>query len=163
MMRGRRGRSGPSALLADGQALSGAMLRQLFLGQCLVLALHLAWMPAWLAAIALLTAGYRTLQLRGRLGRAGVVVRLAGIAALSGGLWLHYGTLGQMEAMIGLLLGVYLLKLLETHTRRDGRVVVAGGRRRARRLPGGHHGALRPGALSLHPLSAAADLRQPGR
>ncbi|MDR5892070.1 DUF3488 and transglutaminase-like domain-containing protein [Halomonas mongoliensis] len=125
MMRGRRGRSGSSALLADGQALSGAMLRQLFLGQCLVLALHLAWMPAWLAAIALLTAGYRTLQLRGRLGRAGVFVRLAGIAALSGGLWLHYGTLGQMEAMIGLLLGVYLLKLLETHTRRDGRVVVA--------------------------------------
>lgn len=125
MSQSRAARPGSPALLADGRTLGGAMLRQLFLGQCLVLALHLAWMPAWLAAIALLVAGYRYLQLRGRLGRAGVLMRLAGVAALSGGLWLHYGTLGQMEAMIGLLLGVYLLKLLETHDLRDARVVVA--------------------------------------
>ncbi len=125
MKRRMTGRVGSEAVLADGQTLSGAMLRQLFFGQCLVLALHLAWMPTWLAAIALLVAGYRYLQLRRRLRRAGVLLRLVGVGALTGGLWLHYGTLGQMEAMIGLLLGVYLLKLLETHTRRDGRVVVA--------------------------------------
>ncbi|MBE0487917.1 MAG: DUF3488 domain-containing transglutaminase family protein [Halomonas sp.] len=119
------GRVGGEAVLADGRMLSGAMLRQLFLGQCLVLALHLAWMPAWLAGIAALVAGYRYLQLRRRLGRAGVLLRLAGVGVLTGALWLHYGTLGQMESMIGLLVGVYLLKLLETHTRRDGRVVVA--------------------------------------
>lgn len=125
MRRKMIGRVGGEAVLADGQALGGAMLRELFLGQCLVLALHLAWMPVWLAAIALLVAGYRYLQLRRRLPSAGVLLRLAGVGALTGGLWLHYGTLGQMEAMIGLLLGVYLLKLLETHSRRDGRVVVA--------------------------------------
>ncbi|MFP4138554.1 MAG: transglutaminaseTgpA domain-containing protein, partial [Halomonas sp.] len=112
------------AVLADGRALSAAMLRRLFVGQCLVLALHLAFMPAWLAGLAALVAGYRALQLRRRLPRAGVLLRLAGVAALTGGLWLQYGTLGRMEAMIGLLLGVYLLKLLETHTRRDARVVV---------------------------------------
>ncbi|WP_300272632.1 DUF3488 and transglutaminase-like domain-containing protein [Halomonas sp.] len=114
----------PPAVLADGRALSAAMLRRLFVGQCLVLALHLAFMPAWLAGLAALVAGYRYLQLRRRLPRAGVVLRLAGVAALTGGLWLHYGTLGRMESMIGLLLGVYLLKLLETHNRRDARVVV---------------------------------------
>ncbi len=114
----------PPAVLADGRALSAAMLRRLFVGQCLVLALHLAFTPAWLAGLAALVAGYRYLQLRRRLPRAGVVLRLAGVAALTGGLWLHYGTLGRMESMIGLLLGVYLLKLLETHNRRDARVVV---------------------------------------
>ncbi|SDN57517.1 Transglutaminase-like enzyme, putative cysteine protease [Halomonas shengliensis] len=119
-----RRRQATPAVLADGRALGAAMLRRLFIGQCLVLALHLAFMPAWLAGLAALVAGYRALQLRRRLPRAGVVLRLAGVAALTAGLWLQYGTLGRMEAMIGLLLGVYLLKLLETHTRRDARVVV---------------------------------------
>jgi transglutaminase-like putative cysteine protease len=100
------------------------MLRQLFVGQCLVLALHLAWMPAWLAGIALVVAGYRYLQLRRRLPRAGIMVRLMAVGLLLAALWLQFGTLRGMDGLIGLLLGVYLLKLLETHDRRDARVVV---------------------------------------
>ncbi len=120
----RARRSAAPAVLADGRALSGVMLRRLFIGQCLVLALHLAWMPVWLAGLAALVAGYRYLQLRRGLARAGVVLRLVGVGLLVAALWLQYGSLGSMEGLIGLLLGVYLLKLLETHTRRDARVVV---------------------------------------
>ncbi|MGM0982672.1 MAG: transglutaminaseTgpA domain-containing protein [Pseudomonadota bacterium] len=112
------------AVLADGRGLSGGMLRQLFIGQCLVLALHLAWMPAWLVGLALLVAGYRLVQLRRGLPRAGILLRLAAVGGLVLALWLQFGTLGTMDGLVGLLLGVYLLKLLETHDRRDARVVV---------------------------------------
>ncbi|SEL51591.1 transglutaminase TgpA family protein [Halomonas daqiaonensis] len=112
------------AVLADGRGLSGGMLRQLFIGQCLVLALHLAWMPAWLVGLALLVAGYRLVQLRRGLPRAGILLRLAAVGSLVLALWLQFGTLGSMDGLVGLLLGVYLLKLLETHDRRDARVVV---------------------------------------
>ncbi|MDZ7851331.1 MAG: DUF3488 and transglutaminase-like domain-containing protein [Halomonas sp.] len=112
------------AVLADGRGLSGGMLRQLFIGQCLVLALHLAWMPAWLMGLALLVAGYRLVQLRRGLLRAGILLRLAAVGGLVLALWLQFGTLGSMDGLVGLLLGVYLLKLLETHDRRDARVVV---------------------------------------
>ncbi|WP_280552981.1 DUF3488 and transglutaminase-like domain-containing protein [Halomonas sp. 25-S5] len=112
------------AVLADGRGLSGGMLRQLFIGQCLVLALHLAWMPAWLVALALAVAGYRLVQLRRGLPRAGILLRLAAVGGLVLALWLQFGTLGTMDGLVGLLLGVYLLKLLETHDRRDARVVV---------------------------------------
>lgn len=126
MKRQRRwaGAASTPAVLADGKALSGAMLRQLFIGQCFVLALHLAWMPAWLAGLALAVAGYRHFQLRRRLPRAGILLRLVAVAGVLVALWLQYGTLHGMEGLIGLLLGIYLLKLLETHSRRDGRVVV---------------------------------------
>ncbi|WP_180978236.1 transglutaminaseTgpA domain-containing protein [Halomonas urumqiensis] len=112
------------AVLADGHALTAVMLRQLFIGQCLVLALHLTWMPAWLGGLAVAVAGYRYLQLRRRLPWAGILLRLAAVAGVLAMLWLEYGTLYGMEGLIGLLLGVYLLKLLETHDRRDARVVV---------------------------------------
>ncbi|MBS9403632.1 DUF3488 domain-containing transglutaminase family protein [Halomonas sp. TRM85114] len=112
------------AVLADGHALGNAMLRQLFIGQCLILALHLAWLPLWLIALAAAVAGYRYLQLRGRLPRAGIALRLVAVAGLLAALWLEYGTLYGMQGLIGLLVGVYLLKLLETHDRRDARVVV---------------------------------------
>ncbi|PXY00303.1 transglutaminase family protein [Halomonas sp. LBP4] len=116
---------GPApAVLADGRALSAAMLRQLFVGQCLVLALHLPWMPAWLAGLAVAVAGYRHLQLRRRLPRASLLLRLTAVGGLLAALWLEFGTLYGVDGLIGLLLGVYLLKLLETHDRRDARVVV---------------------------------------
>ncbi|MDR9440391.1 MAG: DUF3488 and transglutaminase-like domain-containing protein [Halomonas sp.] len=112
------------AVLADGRGLSGGMLRQLFIGQCLVLALHLAWMPAWLVGLALAVAGYRFVQLRRGLSRAGILLRLAAVGGLVLALWLQFGTLGTMDGLVGLLLGVYLLKLIETHDQRDARVVV---------------------------------------
>ena len=120
----RSARLAVPAVLADGRGLSGGMLRQLFIGQCLVLALHLAWMPAWLAGLALVVAGYRFVQLRRGLPRAGILLRLAAVGGLVLALWLQFGTLGSMDGLVGLLLGVYLLKLLETHDRRDARVVV---------------------------------------
>lgn len=126
MSRASRSRSAEApAVLADGRGLSGAMLWRLFVGQCLVLALHLAWMPAWFAGVAVVVAGYRYRQLRRDAPRAGLLLRLAAVGALVAALWGQYGSLGEMRALIGLLLGVYLLKLLETHDRRDARVVVA--------------------------------------
>ncbi|MDI5984708.1 DUF3488 and transglutaminase-like domain-containing protein [Halomonas sp. M4R5S39] len=122
-MRRRRPGQAP-AVLADGRALSAAMLRQLFVGQCLVLALHLPWMPVWLVGLAVAVAGYRHLQLRRRLPRASMLLRLTAVGGLLVALWLEFGTLHGMDGLIGLLLGVYLLKLLETHNRRDARVVV---------------------------------------
>ncbi|SDL18569.1 Transglutaminase-like enzyme, putative cysteine protease [Franzmannia pantelleriensis] len=116
--------SAPSALLADGRSLSAPLLIQLFSGQCLVLALHLPFMPPWLLGVALAAAGWRFLQLRRRLPRAGVVLRLTAVVGVLAGLWLQYGGLMGMQALMGVLLGIYLLKLLETHDRRDGRVVV---------------------------------------
>ncbi|RCV87183.1 transglutaminase TgpA family protein [Billgrantia montanilacus] len=122
---GRRHRHPPGVVvLADGHELGAVMLRQLFIGQCLVLALHLPWMPAWLVGLALVVAVWRYFQLRQRVPPAGRLVRLGGVALLLGALWLEYGALHGMDGLIGLLLGVYLLKLLETHDRRDARVVV---------------------------------------
>ncbi|MCE9683951.1 transglutaminase family protein [Halomonas alkalisoli] len=112
------------AVLADGRELGAAMLRRLVIGQCLVLALHLPWMPIWLVALALGVAAWRYFQLRQRLPPAGRLVRLGGVAVLLGALWLQYGAMHEMDGLIGLLLGVYLLKLLETHDRRGARVVV---------------------------------------
>ncbi|WP_108445471.1 DUF3488 and transglutaminase-like domain-containing protein [Halomonas denitrificans] len=110
--------------LAEERRLERGLLRELFIGQCLVLALHLAWMPAWLAALALAVAGYRGWQWRRGLPRVGVVTRLAAVGGLVLALRWEYGTLGSIDGLIGLLLGVYLLKLLETQDRRDARVVV---------------------------------------
>jgi len=111
-------------LLADGESLSAAMLRRLFIGQCLVLGMHLAFMPLWLLAVAALVAWRRHRQLIKRAPRAGVALRLVSIAALLGALWVQYGGFGDLEALLGMLIGIYLLKLLEARTRRDARVVV---------------------------------------
>ncbi|MFG6157718.1 transglutaminaseTgpA domain-containing protein [Halomonas sp. 1390] len=112
------------ARLAEERRLDGGLLRELFIGQCLVLALHLAWMPAWLVALALAVGGYRWLQWRRGWPRVGVLTRIAAVGGLVLALRAEYGTLGSMDGLIGLLLGVYLLKLLETQDRRDARVVV---------------------------------------
>lgn len=121
----RRERPRPEvAVLADGRELGAAMLRRLVIGQCLVLALHLTWMPAWLVGLAICVAAWRYLELRQRLPPAGWLLRLGGVVLLLGALWLQYGAMYQMEGLIGLLLGVYLLKLLEAHDRRGARVVV---------------------------------------
>ncbi|WP_458524408.1 transglutaminase family protein [Onishia taeanensis] len=111
-------------LLADGETLSATLLRRLFLGQCLVLGLHLAFMPLWLLAVAALVAWRRHRQLIERAPRAGVLLRLIAVAALMAGLWAQYGGVGDLEALLGMLVGIYLLKLLETRTRRDARVVI---------------------------------------
>ncbi|WP_168012439.1 hypothetical protein [Halomonas salinarum] len=66
---------GTPVLLADGETLSAAMLRQLFIGQCLVLGMHLAVMPLWLMAVAALVAWRRHRQLIERAPRAGVAWR----------------------------------------------------------------------------------------
>ena len=120
----RQGSRPEAAVLADGRELGAAMLRRLVIGQCLVLALHLLWMPAWLVGLAISVAAWRYFELRQRLPPAGRLLRLGGVALLLGALWLQYGAMHQMEGLIGLLLGVYLLKLLETHDRRGARVVV---------------------------------------
>lgn len=119
-----RRRSGADAVRADSRRLDGAMLRRLFIGQCLVLALHLPYLPTWLAGLALGVAGYRVVQRRRQLPRSGLLLRLTAVGGLVLGLRAQYGTLGSMEGLIGLLLGVYLLKLLETHDHRDARVLV---------------------------------------
>ena len=109
--------------LTPDQALGWLELRHLFIGQCLVLALHVLWMPVWLALPALLAALWRFQQLRARVPRAGILLRLAAVAMVAAGLFLEYGQMLRLEAMIGLLVGIYLLKLLETDSLRDGRVV----------------------------------------
>ncbi|WP_168012437.1 transglutaminaseTgpA domain-containing protein [Halomonas salinarum] len=53
-----------------------------------------------------------------------MALRLVAVAALLVALWAEYGSFGRLEALLGLLIGIYLLKLLETRTRRDARVVI---------------------------------------
>ncbi|GKW48580.1 transglutaminase TgpA family protein [Halomonas sp. NCCP-2165] len=116
--------SAAPVVLADGRSLSAAMLRQLFIGQCLVVALHLAWMPPWLLGVALAAAAWRYLQLRDRVPRASILLRLTAVVGVLAALWVEFGSLHGMDGLIGVLLGIYLLKLLETHNRRDARVVI---------------------------------------
>lgn len=116
--------SAAPVVLADGRSLSAAMLRQLFIGQCLVVALHLAWLPPWLLGVALAAATWRYLQLRDRVPRASILLRLTAVVGVLAALWVEFGSLHGMDSLIGVLLGIYLLKLLETHNRRDARVVI---------------------------------------
>ncbi|HAR09833.1 MAG TPA: hypothetical protein DCR98_15605, partial [Cobetia sp.] len=83
--------------LTPDQALGWLELRHLFIGQCLVLALHVLWMPVWLALPALLAALWRFQQLRARVPRAGILLRLAAVAMVAAGLFLEYGQMLRLE------------------------------------------------------------------
>jgi transglutaminase-like putative cysteine protease len=99
-----------------------------FLATTLVLvgaiALHAAWLPMplrlGLAAIVALRVAWR----RMRPGRVPAVLRLALVAALVAVVYASLGNLLGREAGSASLAAMLALKLLETDTRRDARVVV---------------------------------------
>jgi transglutaminase-like putative cysteine protease len=91
----------------------------------LVLIVHAGHLPWWLSACLALVLLWRLLQRRRRAGAAPAWVRLPLIALLVAALVLSYGNLFGRDAGAALIVGMLILKLLESEHERDARVGAA--------------------------------------
>ena len=91
---------------------------------CLALLLHIAHLPPWSLALAMITVGWQIQVYRGawRLPRVWIKA-LLGLGCM-GGVIFSFGRLTGLEPMVALLFSGLLLKLLEIHHRRDALVVI---------------------------------------
>ena len=99
-----------------------------FAGTTLTLAgaigLHASWMPWWFTAFLLGMIALRFLQRSARPVRVPALLRLAIMAGLLIAIWINFQPLGSRPVYAGLLSGMLALKLLETESVRDARLVV---------------------------------------
>ena len=88
------------------------------------IALHAAWMPVALLAAIAATLALRVSLRRRRSRPERAILRLLLLAALLAGVYFSLGNLLGREAGSALLSALLVLKLLETDTRRDARLIV---------------------------------------
>jgi len=85
---------------------------------------HAERIPAWVLAIYLAAAGWRTLVYQGRWSFPGRAVKLALIVASFTGIYFSFGTLLGLEPTVALLLTAFALKLIELVHRKDAYVLL---------------------------------------
>jgi transglutaminase-like putative cysteine protease len=90
-----------------------------------VLSLHARAIPPTILGVLLLTLALRVWQRKHGQMRAHWALRLALMLGLAAMVWASLGNIFGREAGSALLACMLVLKLLETHTRRDARVLVA--------------------------------------
>jgi len=85
---------------------------------------HMLWMPIWATVIFLTSAGWRVFMARRgttlKPAWLRTVMTLAAVAAI----WLHFGGLNGQQPGVALLVVMSGMKLLETRTQRDCRLLV---------------------------------------
>ena len=91
------------------------------------IALHAGWMPAWAMAALLALIGVRVAQRALRPARVHLVVRIALILGTVIVVWSQFAPLGNRPVFAALLASMLALKLVETETARDARLVVTFG------------------------------------
>ncbi len=85
---------------------------------------HMLWMPIWASVIFLTSAGWRIFMARrGTTLRPAWLRTLMTLAAVAA-IWLHFGGLNGQQPGVALLVVMSGMKLLETRTQRDCRLLV---------------------------------------
>ncbi|TBR39180.1 MULTISPECIES: transglutaminase TgpA family protein [Dyella] len=130
-----------------------------------VIALHAAYLPAWLTASLVVVLGVRWWQRRRKPGNAPVYLKLPLVGLLAVAVIFYYGNIFGREPGSALAVGLLVLKLLETDSARDARVCVAFAcfTLMAALLAGQGMVATTGVALGLLPAMAALRALQPGR
>lgn len=106
------------------QAIPRTSLGWLLLAQSLVL-LPLWWyLPLWLLALWLGCTLWRVQMLRMRARVPGRALKLLLVLLVAVGVYVSRGSMIGLDAAAALLVAAFLLKLLEMHSRRDGRVLI---------------------------------------
>lgn len=85
---------------------------------------HMLWMPFWATALFLLCAGWRVFMARRATTLRPAFLRTLMTLAAVAGIWLHYGGLNGQQPGVALLVVMSGMKLLETRTQRDCRLLV---------------------------------------
>ncbi len=106
-------------------AVSQRSFDLLALSMAFVLAVNAAHLPWWLSLILAFTLGWRWWQRRQRRGRVPGWIKLPLLALLTLAVIVQYGNLFGRAPGTALAIGLLVLKLLETETRRDVRVGVS--------------------------------------
>ncbi len=81
-------------------------------------------LPFWLWLVWAIVALWRTQMFRGRWGAPGRLVKTLLALICAGGLFASYAGKTSTEAMVGLLVCAFLLKLLEVNSARDAQLLV---------------------------------------
>ena len=89
--------------------------------------LHAAWMPGWSVASLVALIALRVVQRATRPARIPLLVRLALTAGMVAVVWGQFAPLGNRPVFAALLAGMLVLKLFETESVRDARLVVTFG------------------------------------
>lgn len=99
-------------------------LAWLLFAQVLLLAPHLSHLPIWILIAWLATVIWRVQIYRGLWSFPGRWVKGALVALCFTGLLSGYERVFSIDAMVGLLVTAFLLKLLEMHRKRDALIVI---------------------------------------
>ena len=96
----------------------------LLVAQVLVILPHLLHLPPWVIGLWLLAVVWRIQIFRMRLRYPGGLAKGALLVAVLAGILLSRGTLIGLDAAVVLLIGTFILKLVEMRTRRDALVLI---------------------------------------
>ena len=110
--------------MTDQAPVGRAALTLLLVAQALVIAPHLLHLPIWVAGLWAVCALWRVQVYRMRLGFPHTWVKVLMLAAAVVGVLLTAGGLKGLDAMVLLLICMFILKLLEARTRRDALLLV---------------------------------------
>ena len=92
--------------------------------QSAVIAPHLTRLPYWTIALCVVCVLWRVMVYQGRWSYPGKWVKVLFVFFGIAGLAVGYGTFLGLDPWVGLLIMMFVLKLLEMHHKRDGYVVI---------------------------------------
>ena len=99
-------------------------LAWMLLAQSAVIAPHLTRLPYWTIALCVVCVLWRVMVYQGRWSYPGRWIKVLLVFFGIVGLALGYGTFLGLDPWVGLLIMMFVLKLLEMHHKRDGYVVI---------------------------------------
>jgi protein-glutamine gamma-glutamyltransferase len=99
-------------------------LAWMLVAQIAVIAPHLTRLPVWTIALCVLCVLWRVMVYQGRWSYPGRLIKVLFVFFGIVGLAVGYGTFLGLDPWVGLLIMMYVLKLLEMHHKRDGYVVI---------------------------------------
>ncbi|CAE6925330.1 Protein-glutamine gamma-glutamyltransferase [Pseudomonas marincola] len=106
------------------QVIPRISLTWLLVAQVLVILPHLSHLPLWVIGLWLACAAWRVQIFRMRANYPSTLLKLGLMIATGCGVFLSRGSLIGLDAGVVLLVGAFILKLLEMRTRRDALVLI---------------------------------------
>ena len=105
-------------------AIPRISLSWLLVAQVLVIIPHLGHLPLWVTGLWLGCAAWRIQIFRMRAGYPSAWLKGLLMLLVAVGVWFSRGSLVGLDAGVVLLIGAFILKLLEMHSRRDALVLI---------------------------------------